>query len=99
MLLNADVHDEHQLEDLVLILETLANDLWFTRGWILQESTSTGLSMVLLLQHDPRLERKFANRFMKGETCFDLLDLAKMSEHMYERGTCNSTACCNKRSS
>jgi hypothetical protein len=46
MLLNADVHDEHQLEDLVLILETLANDLGFTRGWILQESTSTGLSMV-----------------------------------------------------
>jgi hypothetical protein len=36
-----------------------------------------------LLQHDPQLERKFAKPFMKGEICFDLLDLAKISERLY----------------
>jgi hypothetical protein len=82
MAMNGDIHNENQIEELVVILETLANGLWFTRGWILQESTSTGLSMVLLLQHDPQLERRSGKPSVKGEVCFNLLDLAKMSERM-----------------
>lgn len=38
-----------QIEVLNDILDSLAGDSWFTRAWTLQESTSAGVSMVLLI--------------------------------------------------
>lgn len=49
------VHDDaypfhpSQLQALESILDSLAADSWFTRAWTLQESTSAGVSMVLLI--------------------------------------------------
>ncbi|KAF7508461.1 hypothetical protein GJ744_009174 [Endocarpon pusillum] len=49
----ADPHffdfDPSYIEDLGDILGALADDKWFTRAWTLQESTSAGVSMLLLI--------------------------------------------------
>jgi Heterokaryon incompatibility protein (HET) len=41
--------DPSHIEDLGDILGALADDNWFTRAWTLQESTSAGVSMLLLI--------------------------------------------------
>ena len=41
--------DPEQIEVLEGVLSSLSQDPWFTRAWTLQESTSAGASMVLLL--------------------------------------------------
>jgi hypothetical protein len=41
--------DPSHIEDLGDIIEALADDNWFTRAWTLQESTSAGVSMLLLI--------------------------------------------------
>jgi hypothetical protein len=81
--MNGHGHQKHQIEDLAHVVEMLANDMWFTRGWTLQESTSTGLRLVLLLQYDPSLSRRYGKGGIPGEVCFDLQDLAEMSERLH----------------
>jgi Heterokaryon incompatibility protein (HET) len=41
--------DPSHIEDLEDILGALGDDSWFTRAWTLQESTSAGVSMLLLI--------------------------------------------------
>ena len=45
----------HQVQDLRKIVSRLWDDAWFSRAWTLQESTSAGLSMVLLIGCNPTL--------------------------------------------
>ena len=46
---------EHELEGLEELLSVLHDDAWFTRAWTLQEATSAGTKMVLLIGCDPTL--------------------------------------------
>lgn len=46
-----------QIVALESILDSLAADSWFTRAWTLQESTSAGVSMVLLIGCNNSLEK------------------------------------------
>ena len=46
-----------QIEALERVLDMLSQDAWFTRAWTLQEATSAGSRMVLLVACDPKLEK------------------------------------------
>lgn len=49
--------ESNELENLAEILELICSDAWFTRAWILQESTSAGSEMTLLIRCAPQLQR------------------------------------------
>jgi Heterokaryon incompatibility protein (HET) len=49
--------EPHELESLAEVLELICSDAWFTRAWILQESTSAGSEMTLLIRCAPQLRR------------------------------------------
>jgi len=49
--------EPHELESLAEVLEFICSDAWFTRAWILQESTSAGSEMTLLIRCAPQLYR------------------------------------------
>ena len=49
--------ESDQVEALERVLEMLSEDAWFTRAWTLQEATSAGSKMLLLIACDPKLEK------------------------------------------
>ena len=56
-----------QIEALERVLEMLSEDAWFTRAWTLQEATSAGSKMLLLIACDPRLEKSDEFGSVPGE--------------------------------
>lgn len=63
------------MEDLADFLELLNEDLWFTRTWILQESTAGGLDMQLLARHDIAFEKPESLGTIPGEVQISITEL------------------------
>lgn len=55
------------LPALLELLQLLEQDQWFTRAWTLQESTSAGLEMHLLIPHEPWLQKPEVLGAIEGE--------------------------------
>ena len=64
----------HQIGDLREILSRLCCDAWFTRAWTLQESTSAGVSMVLMIGYNPTLAKPQHFGGLRGEIEVTLYD-------------------------
>jgi len=47
--------DYEEVAKAILLLELLSKDPWLTRAWILQESTSAGEYMDLIISYDASL--------------------------------------------
>lgn len=56
-----------QVEEAIQLLELVSHDPWFTRAWILQESTSAGEYMTLLLKLDASLSANIEWNETPGE--------------------------------
>lgn len=66
--------DPLKIEDLCNALAELSDDAWFTRAWTLQESTSAGLSMVLLLGCPSDVDKPACFGIIPGEIEISIWD-------------------------
>ena len=64
-----------EMGDLAHVLDILRDDLWFTRTWILQESTAGGLNMQLLAKHNPTLHKSVYLGEIPGELQISVFEL------------------------
>ncbi|KAI1615158.1 hypothetical protein EDD37DRAFT_390924 [Exophiala viscosa] len=62
------------LPALLELLQLIEQDKFFTRAWTLQESTSAGFDMRLLIQHEPNLTKPETLGFIEGEADFSLYE-------------------------
>ncbi|KAL2066580.1 hypothetical protein VTL71DRAFT_2651 [Oculimacula yallundae] len=62
--------DHEQVTQAIELLEQIAGDPWFSRAWILQESTSAGDCIDLLIRYDPSLSLPESFKGLEGELEF-----------------------------
>lgn len=85
--------DPGQIESLEDVLSSLSQDLWFSRAWTLQESTSAGASMMLLLGC-PGLDKNSYFGFVPGEfeiSIWDFQNAMVNSRTLIEEGLAAGT--------
>ena len=66
-LMTGDEIKADQIDALEYVLDILSQDAWFTRAWTLQEATSAGPKMMLLIACDPKLEKSSIFGSILGE--------------------------------
>ncbi|KAL9116694.1 MAG: hypothetical protein Q9187_006780 [Circinaria calcarea] len=63
-----------QMEVLADVLTDLCNDAWFSRAWTLQEATSAGVTMVLLIGCNPNVSKPAFFGTTPGEIAISIWD-------------------------
>ena len=66
--------DPTQMEALADVLTDLASDAWFSRAWTLQEATSAGVTMVLLIGCNPNVSKPAFFGTTPGEIAISIRD-------------------------
>lgn len=70
-----------ELNRALSLLESMTNDLWWTRAWTFQENYRAGIKMTLLIPHPPPIEKqkRAFGRFgeISGELCVKSVDFAE----------------------
>ncbi|KAF3015240.1 pre-mRNA-splicing factor 8 [Neopestalotiopsis sp. 37M] len=56
-MMEGDIISPEKLDTVEKVLRKIAEDVWFTRAWILQESVCGGFQMTLMVRHAPGLTK------------------------------------------
>ncbi|KAG4431450.1 hypothetical protein IFR05_013062 [Cadophora sp. M221] len=70
--------DYEQVKQAIQVLEHISEDPWFSRAWILQESTSAGDCIDLLIRYDPSLSLPESLEGLAGEIECQFEDLQSL---------------------